>query len=76
MKHETRGSQSSEFSLTKTVVLFAMLLTAVGGVLTGVTSGGAQIAGAVMTAVGGAVMAWATGAYAKSRGIVKRDQGE
>jgi len=68
---QTAGTVSSEYRLTKWVVLGGMVLVAAGGVLAAAGSGGVATAGQIMLAVGGAVTAWSTGKYAESRGTAK-----
>ena len=65
------GKDTSEYKLTRIVLLIAMVVMAVGGTVTSLSD---SWTGPALTAIGGAMMTWATGAYAKARAITKARQ--
>jgi hypothetical protein len=68
---ETEGGQSSEFGVTRIIVLVGLLLGAVGGFLVTQPSDTMQIVGGVLLTVGPVISGWAGTTYAKGRAEVK-----
>ena len=65
------GVQTSEYKLTKVVILIGMLCTVIGPIMCAEGPERLHFVGQILTAVGPAVSAWAVGAYAKARGKAK-----